>query len=348
MTPKERVLRAVAHEETDRLPYSVHFTLPAWHKMEAYCGRPDFYDTLGSHINMFEYASLTETAPGHVTDHFGVMWDRSGADKDIGVVENRVLPEPDLTGFRLPEVDEKAVRALIETNLREHPDSFNLYCIGFSLFERAWSLRGMENLLMDMVLEPDFVRRLMEELTGYHLRLLDIALEYPIDGVHFGDDWGQQRGMIMGPEYWRIFILPCLRRLYGRIRDSGKCVSQHSCGDIQEVFGDLIEAGLQIYQTFQPEIYDVARMKREYGDRLTFWGGISTQRLLPTGSPAQVYRETRRLMDLLGRGGGYIVSPTHAVPADVPPENVMAMLQAVNPDLAQAYPSFIPEEEVIL
>lgn len=344
MTEKERVRRAVAHQPTDRLPYSVHFTLPAYERMQAFCGRTDFYETLGSHINMFEYAVSKETAPGRFTDQFGVVWNRSGADKDIGIVENRLLPEPDLAGFSLPEIDEAAVRRLIEDNLRDHPQKFNAYCIGFSLFERAWTLCGMEDLLVYMVLEPQFVHALFEMLTDYTMRLLDIALEYPLDAVHFGDDWGQQKGMIMGPEHWRTFLLPCIKRLYGRVRAAGLIVSQHSCGDIGEVFGDLIDAGLQIYQTFQPEIYDVETVKATYGNDLTFWGGISTQQLLPTGSPEEVYQETKRLMECLSVNGGYIVAPTHAVPADVPPENVMAMLRAVNPELAQAYPSYFSQE----
>ena len=91
----------------------------------------------------------------------------------------------------------------------------------------------------------------------------------------------------------------------------------------------MIEIGLDIYNTFQPEIYDVAKMKREYGKDLTFYGGISTQQLLPKATPDEVKAEMRRLMGILGKGGGYIVAPTHAMPNDIPTENILAFLEVV-------------------
>jgi uroporphyrinogen decarboxylase len=103
-------------------------------------------------------------------------------------------------------------------------------------------------------------------------------------------------------------------------------IVQHSCGDVHELFPDLIEIGLDCYQTFQPEIYDVEKVKQEFGADLSFWGGISTQQVLARGKPDDVRRETIRMMQIMSRGGGYIAAPTHAVPGDVPPENIMAMV----------------------
>ncbi len=103
---------------------------------------------------------------------------------------------------------------------------------------------------------------------------------------------------------------------------------QHSCGDIHELMPDLIEIGLDVYQTFQPEIYDVKAVKREFGNDLTFWGGISTQRVLPWVSPEEVKRVAREMIATDGVGGGYIAAPTHAIPGDVPPENIVALIEA--------------------
>lgn len=340
MTDKERVYRAIRHTKTDRTPYSVHFTQPAFRAMREFCRNPDFYDTLGSHICMCEYSEFREIKSGYFSDCFGVIWNRSGADKDIGIVSNKRLRRPSLKDFTLPSIDGDVIRRTIEDGLLKHPDKFNFFCIGFCLFERAWSLCSMEDLLVYMVIEPEFVHNLMDLIMEYNLRLLDIALEYEVDGIHFGDDWGQQRGMIMGPMHWRTYILPRLKKLYSAVKAKKKVVSQHSCGDIYEAFGDLIEAGLNVYQTFQPEIYDINRVKKEYGDRLTFWGGISTQRLLPRGTPQQVYDESLCMIGSLSENGGYILAPTHAVPADVPPQNIMAMLRAANPDLPDMYPQY--------
>jgi len=183
----------------------------------------------------------------------------------------------------------------------------------------------MENLLADMIAEPTFVEALLEKICEFNLKLMDIMLEYPLDGVYFGDDWGQQSGLIMGPRLWRRFIKPQVKRMYEKAKSKGLMVIQHSCGDIHELFPDLVEIGLDCYQTFQPEIYDIEAVKREYGADLSFWGGISTQRLLPYASPDEVRRETARIMRIMGKGGGFIAAPTHAVPQDVPPENVDAM-----------------------
>jgi uroporphyrinogen decarboxylase len=161
----------------------------------------------------------------------------------------------------------------------------------------------------------------------WHLKIIDIANEYPFDGFYFGDDWGQQKGLIMGPALWREFIKPRMKRMYERAKLNDKYIFQHSCGDIHEIFSDVIEIGLDCYQTFQPEIYNIEKVKNEYGKDLTFWGGISTQQLLPYATSDDVKKETIRIMRIMGKGGGYIAAPTHAVPGDVPPENILAMFE---------------------
>jgi uroporphyrinogen decarboxylase len=187
----------------------------------------------------------------------------------------------------------------------------------------------MEDLLVDFMLNPDFVDELLDRITTYNLAVVDIVARYPIDCIFFGDDWGQQQGLIMGPAHWRRFIRPRLAAMYAHVKSKGMYIAQHSCGDIHELFPDLVELGLDIYNTFQPEIYDVAEMKRLYGNKITFYGGVSTQRLLPFATPGKVKAETRRLMALLGKDGGYIAAPTHAIPDDVPTENILAFLEAV-------------------
>ena len=130
----------------------------------------------------------------------------------------------------------------------------------------------------------------------------------------------------MGYPLWERFIRPRIRREYDYVHQKGKIVSQHSCGDCRQVFPDLADAGLDIYNTFQPEVYDIEYFKREFGRQITFFGGISTQTLLPFATPEKVRGEARRIRDILSRDGGYIMAPTHAMPADIPPENVMAFL----------------------
>lgn len=270
------MLGAIRHQETDIVPYQVDFTGAALARLAEYVGDPEYAWRVGNHLTGSGYGYFNEVRPNYWQDEYGVVWNRT-VDKDIGVVDGKVLPEPELGDFRTPEIDEKALRSNIERMFGHGSDCATLFAISFSMFERAWTLRGMEDLLIDMVTAPEFVEELLDTICEYNLKLIDIALDYPFDIIHFGDDWGQQKGLIMGPDHWRKFVKPRVARMYERARSKGRFVSQHSCGDIHELFPDLIDIGLNVYQTFQPEIYDVTAVKREFGGDLTFWGGISQQ-----------------------------------------------------------------------
>src|SRR5665647_187009 len=211
MTKRERILSAVNHRQTDFVPYEVGFTHQEYERVSNYLNDKNFVNKIGNHISSIYYDGyLNEITPGsgYWKDDFGVVWNRNGADKDIGVIDGFVITEADIKQFTLPELDEKRIRGEYEKLAAKKDDTFKFGSIGFSMFERAWTLRGMENLLMDMILNPKFVDEMLDAITDYNLRIIDIAVEYKIDGFHFGDDWGQQQGLIMGPKHWRRFIKP--------------------------------------------------------------------------------------------------------------------------------------------
>ena len=275
---------------------------------------------LGSGIGFFE-----DIGNSRVRDVFGVVWDRS-ADKDIGVVEGCLLPEPTLKDYEMPNPLDQRFFADIEERIARRPGQFRVFNLGFSLYERAWTLRGMENLMVDFIEHPAFVHELLGAIADYNIAQVRRAMEFDIDAVRFGDDWGQQHGLQMGPAIWREFIRPQLARMYGAVRQGGRFVSIHSCGDVDELFDDLVAIGLNCFNPFQPEVLDVTELMGRYRGRLAFHGGLSTQRTLPYGTPADVRAESRRLLEM-GREGGYIFSPAHAVEGDVPIENIMAFIE---------------------
>ncbi|MBM4042431.1 MAG: hypothetical protein FJ290_28395 [Planctomycetes bacterium] len=329
MTRRERVAAALAHEQPDAVPYHITFTIPICQKVEQHFGTGDLDGLLGNHlacVNALTPEAWTEVQPGFWRDEFGVIWDRT-VDKDIGNVANCLLPEPRLDGYTFPDPHDPRRYAHYAAFCSAHADAYRLSDIGFSLFERAWTLRGMENLLMDMYLHPDFVEELLDRIVEFNLGVMSHAVQFPVEGCRFGDDWGMQRGVIMGKALWRRFIKPRLARQYALAHEHGKRVFIHSCGAVAELFPDLIEIGVDCFNPFQPEVMDVYAMKRKHGSRISFYGGVSTQRTLPFGTPDDVRAEARRLMAEVGRGGGYILAPAHDVPKDVPLENVLALIE---------------------
>jgi len=334
MTRRERVIQALNHKTTDIIPYNVDLTHQERQKLIEYTGDVSFTSKIDNHIDSYYYSGFLEGVehelsgkPGYFKDDFGVIWNRNGADKDIGVIEGQVIKEPELNTFHQPEIDFNQLKKGFERLVNNGKDTFKIGSIGFSMYERAWTLRGMENFLTDMMLEPGFADYLLDAICDFNMKIIDIGLSYNINGFYFGDDWGQQAGLIMGPKLWRRFIKPRMARMYEKVKSKGKFVLQHSCGDIHEIYSDLIEIGLDVHQTFQPEIYDIKAIKKEFGDRLSFWGGISTQRLLPFATPEEVKAKTIEIMKVIGENGGYIAAPTHSVPGDVPAENILAMLE---------------------
>ncbi len=187
----------------------------------------------------------------------------------------------------------------------------------------------MENLLLDFIEHPKFVHGLLTAIADYNLAQVRAALDYDIDAVYFGDDWGQQHGLIMGKRHWNEFIKPQLRRMYGLVRSAGKFQMIHSCGDVDELFDDLVDLGLNCFNPFQPEVMDTTALLGKYRGRLSFQGGLSTQRTLPHDTEAGVRQECRRLLEQ-GREGGYIFAPAHAVESDVPRENIFAFIEQAN------------------
>ncbi len=335
MTKRDVIHSVYKGERPPYVPWSFSFTAEAHHKLVKHYGTQDLDTVLNNHllslgngIGFFEDAGRNR-----VKDVFGVVWDRS-SDKDIGIVEHTVLPKPTLAGYRFPDPHNDRFFNDIPARLKQHGDRFRVFQIGFSLYERAWTMRGLETLMMDFIDHPEFVHELLHAIADYNIAQVRKALEFEIDAVHFGDDWGQQHGLQMGPDLWREFIYPELKRMYAVVRDAGRYVSIHSCGDVDELFDDLIGIGLTCFNPFQPEVMDVETLIPQYHGRLAFHGGLSTQRTLPYGTVADVRRESRRLIDL-GRNGGYIFAPAHAVEGDVPLKNMLAFI-----DEAMSQPGF--------
>ena len=332
MTRKEWVLKTVQHCQTSVVPWNVEPTGGEMVKVCNYLGieTSEFFDFAGNHIEKITYnIGGKEIRPGFWQDEFGVVWDRSGLDKDIGVVSEVLLKEAGLSSYQFPASPVEEVKKVTKKVLGNGRDTFKFGKIAMTYFERAWSLRGMENLMMDMALNIPFAEELFGQIADYNMQIIDTAVQYDIDGFYFADDYGQQTGLLMSPDMWRRFIKPGLAKRFATIKSANTVVVLHCCGKIDAILGDLIDIGLDIYNTVQPEVYDLKKLKKEFGNHLTFWGAISTQQTLPFVKPDELKRIVRETIEIMGQGGGYIAAPTHRVPEDVPVENVAALIEVL-------------------
>ena len=215
--------------------------------------------------------------------------------------------------------------------MKEETGCYLLVTVYVSHFEKANDARGIENFLADMAGEPEYAQSLLDFIIHKNIVMLENFVNMSgVDGILLGSDWGTQRGLIMSPETWRRMIKPGEQLEYDLIKNAGKDVWIHSCGNILPIVGDLADMGVKVLNPVQPECMDIEELNRQYGDRLTFWGGVSTQQTLPYGTPDEVRAETLRVAKLLGENGGYITAASQDIQPDVPLENIISLVDTAN------------------
>jgi uroporphyrinogen decarboxylase len=331
MTPiscRDRVLAALRFEQSDTVPYQLPMEDDVIERVDAHYGDLTWRERLQQHVGFVGMGSLgiVMDGPAVYADHFGTVW---RVDKRPHYLEKPALIEPDLTGYAWPDIDDIWDEALIQRQLKEAQEKgqFIVGALGFGLFERTWTMRGFENGMTDMLLHPAFYEELLDGILEFQLKTVRRLLELPIDGVMFSDDWGDQRGVLMGPNLWRKFIKPRARALHEVVHGAGKWTLLHCCGNVFDIIPEMIDIGLDVLESLQPEAMDVYQIKRRYGKHLRLWGGLGTQRLLPFGTPGEIRTEVGRLRRELGQGGGYILAPAKALMPEVPTRNAVAAVE---------------------
>jgi uroporphyrinogen decarboxylase len=202
-----------------------------------------------------------------------------------------------------------------------------------SFWELGYLLAGYERLLMDLALNPDFVSALMAKLLEINLtmtgRFLDIVGPY-IQVIRSGDDLATQKGLLMSPQSFRSLIKPYYKKYFDFVKSKTEAkIFFHSCGNVAGFIDDLAEVGVEIMNPVQVSaLGDTAALKARFGDKVTFWGGIDTQQVLPHGTVEEVEAEVRQRIRDLGPGGGFVSAAVHNMQPDIPPENIIALAEA--------------------
>ncbi len=328
MTKKEAFRNTLKYKKTTPLPYVIRFTIEAEEKFRTFRkGRFDpVWDTGTYAVFSQTNSGWEEVRPGYFKDYFGVIWNKT-MDRTLGVVVDPPVKKPSLKNLQFPDAGDLPVYHYQLENNKNYPDHFHILSIGFTLFERAWSLAGMEELMIWMLTEPAFVHDLMDEICKYNISLIKQSSSLGgLDAVRFGDDWAGQQGLLLGKELWLEFIFPRLSRMCEAAREEGLFIGQHCCGKVDSLIPEMIRAGIHFFDPFQPEVMDVRQVFNSFYGKISFLGGLSIQKTLPYGSIEDVAQESTALIRDLGSRGGYIFSPSHALTADIPPENIETML----------------------
>jgi uroporphyrinogen decarboxylase len=332
-SPRERVIRTLNHEESDIIPYHVSIDSDCWDQLKDV--GPQASNLLSRLDNHLPHVGLEShqhwNGDDVFYDDFGCGW--KVLDK-VPHLFDSPLKEPDLKGYTFPDLlDDKYFQG-VDSFIDNHQNYFRLCGIVFGYYDRCWALRGYEDFLSDVVINPSFVEALLEPLVDSFIRLVDKIAQYSFDGIRFADDWGYQRGIVIGARRWRRLFLPGLRKVFQHARNKNLTVMVHADGDLTEIIPDLIESGVQILNPVQPECMDILRLKKEYGKDICFNGGISSQLTIPRGTPKQIKKEIRAAMRYLGKDGGYIVGPTKSLNSNTLVDNNLAVLEGIiNQDL---------------
>ncbi len=200
-----------------------------------------------------------------------------------------------------------------------------------TIFETAWALRGLEQMLIDLSVDPDLAETILDIPFQYHLTAAKTLVKLGVDMIWTGDDVGAQSAMLISPAMWRRFLKPRMAEFFATVKRINPAVkvAYHSDGKIGPIIPELLEIGVDVLNPIQPACLDPARLKCEFGERLCFWGSIDEQHTLPFGTPDDVRNEVKSRLETLGKGGGLIIGPTHHVQLDTPMENLHAMIETI-------------------
>ncbi|MEW5976540.1 MAG: uroporphyrinogen decarboxylase family protein [Acidobacteriota bacterium] len=347
MTHKERLLTAINHEEPDRVPICAWYTPEAERTMLRHLGvdsdRTETYKAAGGPLPVLMehdfliswigpctsyYADPSE----EYTDEWGIRWRwiKNPVGSYTEMVRHPLADLTDPSKYSLPDFSREDRYAGLRHLVAEYGTEYGIMGgAACTLFELAWYLMGIERVLMALVCEKDFMNVFLDDL----VRWVDVAgsrmVELGVDIIWIGDDFGTQDRMLIAPELFREFFKPRYEKLFSKWKRINPNVKTafHSDGNIYPIIPDLVEIGLDILNPVQPKSMDPAKLKKDFGKHLTFWGTVDIQEVLPFGTTTDVANEVKLRLQTVGQGGGLIIAPAHNIQPDVPLDNILAFYE---------------------
>jgi uroporphyrinogen decarboxylase len=349
---RERVFKALNHEEPDRIPLDEIFRLDVWDALKKYFSVDDVEDVrrfLGidfRHLSIevseefrkkarfvYPFGYYRAVEGGLLEDEWSIRYSISSngrylkicyhplANADVGDIDSYEFPPLDVAG-RFEKTEERA---------RMFKDLYILEGVmEQTLFEWAWHLRGFNKFILDLYTNEKFVNKLLDKLMKYKIEMGKRFIDIEVDIIRLGDDVGSQKGMLIPPHIWRKYFKPRMKIIIDALKSYSRnsiYIFYHSDGYIEPIIPDLIEIGVQILNPVQPECMNPAEIKRKYGDKLILHGTISVQRTIPFGTVEDVRKEVISRIKECGRNGGLVIAPAHTPQPDMPIENILAVYE---------------------
>ena len=356
MKHRDRVLAALHHEIADRPPFQATFT-------------PEFADRLRIHFNLPQRKSephhrewygydleiqtnqdALQVGVGWFTNYYlkdepyfdswGVKWNVESYETPYGRGLYTNIGEgplsgvnPDVANYHAPDPTAKGLYDYVKRLVRDYKDEY--YIIGrvhCTVFESAWALRGFEDMLIDMYVDPDRADQIFDITFSYHLEVALNMAKIGVDMIWLGDDMGTQSSLLMNINTWNKFLKPRYARICNEVKNINPNIkiAMHSDGCVSELIPGLIDIGVDVLNPIQTECMNPEELKKKYGANICFFGGIAVQSTLLSEKPESVSKEFHWLKNTLGKDGGWICAPTHHVQLDTPIENFLELMKCLD------------------
>lgn len=344
MTPRERVLACLEHRPCDRVPLAGSFRPEVWEKLYARFGTRDSeqvtqalgldFRGVGMGVSERWRARAQPTPLGWRIPHEDGSYENEwGIRQAIGpnspymrYVCQPLADAARLDSYRFPDLDAPGVWDSVAERANALKGQYVVSAGVGTFFRTAWDLRGLEDWLCDLHWNPTFVERLVGRLLERHLEIVRRYARMGVDIISVGGDIAMHRTLFMQPDIWRRYFKGPDAQLIEEARRWGvKHFFFHSDGNLWPVLADLVDIGFDIIDPIQPECMDPVEVKREFGERITLHGTISSQHTLPFGTVEEVRAEVRQRIRDLGYNGGLVIAPNNVVQYDVPLENLLAV-----------------------
>lgn len=349
MNSRQRVIAALEHRETDRVPIFMWFhpfTARRFGRLlgispgqvgEAFAN--DICQTWVNNNYAMEGITHERDGEGH-RDDWGIRWVHQYGFNQIADYPLAGKSAAEVEAYRFPAEKIPSLFAAMDRAAAGRGAAFLGCDVSPCAFEMYWRLRGMEGALVDMLADPPLAARMFARCAEFAVLLAEEAFRrYPLDWLWTGDDVASQTGMLISPRLWRAQVKPALAKVFAVGKARGVPVAYHCCGALRPILPDLIELGMDVLNPVQVNCpgMDIFALKREFGAQITFMGGLDTQYLLPTGSADEVRRAVGRLLAEVACGGGYILAASHTIPPETPDENIFALYAAAGVSREEIY-----------